>query len=54
MKKKVKIWENINITLDDDIILKNSESMNKNQVSQKWRNQWWKIHEHKFSSYRNR
>ena len=37
LKKEVKIWEGAGITLGDDVVLENSESMDKNQVPQEWR-----------------
>ena len=42
------------MTLGDDVVLENSESMDKNQVPQEWRDQWWKVHGHRFSSHRDR
>ena len=54
LKKEVKRWKGAGMTLGDDVILENTESVTGDQVPQEWRDQWWKERGHRFSSRRGR
>ena len=54
LKKEVKGWKGASMTLGDDLVLENTESITGDQVPQEWRDQWWKERGHRFSSRRGR
>ena len=54
LKKEVKRWKGAGMTLGDDVILENTESVTGDQVPQEWRDQWWKERGHRFSSHMRR